>query len=143
MSDERRYGTVDGKDVYSRDEYIFEARGFGEIMEGKRGDRFLLKYAEKVTSGWYNAGWHRTFETYYLGDYCLDHPMCDLTTKEYARLKELQTEAIAKKEAEEEAKEWRYDHTVYYADNSEEEVWVNKFGETKQVMKVAPHGDAC
>ena len=133
------YGYVNGKAVYSRDEYIYEARGFEAIIN----DKFLLKYAEKVTSGWYNAGWHRTFETYHLGDYCLDHPMRDLTTKEYTRLKELQAEAIAKKKAEEEAKEWRYDHTVYYADNSEEEVWINKFGETKQVMKVAPHGDAC
>ena len=141
--DKHRYGTVDGQDVYSRDEFIFKARGFGAIEKTPRGDRFLLKYAKEVTSDWYDAGWHRTFETFYLGSYCLNEPMCSLTTSEYERLKELQKEAIHKKELEEAAKEWKYDHTVYYADNSEEEIWINKYGEKKTVMTVAPHGDAC
>ena len=143
MSDTRRYGVVDGKDVFSRDEYIFEARGFGEILEGQRGDRFLLEYARKVTSDWYRSGHHHSFESFYLGDYCLDHPMCDLTTREYERLKELQKEAIAEKQRIEDEKEWRYDHTIYWADNSEEEIWINKYGEKKSVMAVAPHGDVC
>ena len=141
--DKHRYGTVDGKDVYSRDEYIFAARGFGAIENSPKGDTFLLKYAKEVTSNWYESGWHRTFETYYLGNYCLDEPMASLTTIEYARLKELQREARKKAAREEAAKEWKYEHTVYYADNSEEEVWVNKYGERKTVMTVAPHGDVC
>lgn len=143
MSDARRYGTVDGEDVFSRDEYIFKKRGFGEIMEGSRGDRFLFKYAKEVTSDWYSAGHHHTFEGFYLGDYCLDHPMCDLTTREYERLKAIQAEAIAEKNRIEEEKEWKYDHTIYWADNSEEQIWINKYGEKKSVMAVQPHGDVC
>lgn len=143
MSDTRRYGVVDGKDVFSRDEYIFEGRGFGEILEGQRGDRFLLEYAKKVTSNWYRSGHNHTFISFYLGDYCLDHPMCDLTTREYERLKALQAEAIAEAKRIEDEKEWRYDHTIYWADNSEEEIWINKYGEKKSVMAVQPHGDVC
>ena len=104
-------------------------------------DEEILAFAEKATHNWYNAGWHRTFEDYYLGSYCLDEPMRSLTTAEYNRLKEMQKELRAKKKAEEDAKEWRYDHTVYYADNSEEEVWINKFGEEKIIMTVGLHGD--
>lgn len=141
MSETRRYGVVDGEDVFSRDEFIFKGRGFGEIMEGQRGDRFLLKFAEEVTSGWYNAGHHQTFLGYYLSDFASSHPYCDLTKKEFERLKELQEEAIAEAKRIEDEKEWRYDHTIYWADNSEEEVWINKYGETKTVMAVQPHGD--
>ena len=46
------YGYVDGKAVYSRDEFIFEQRGFVAIQN----DTDLLAYAEKVTYGWQNAG---------------------------------------------------------------------------------------
>lgn len=56
------YGYVNGKPTYSRDEFIFTVRGFGPI----ENDADLLAFAEKVTSRWYNAGWHQTFATYYL-----------------------------------------------------------------------------
>ena len=133
------YGYVNGEPVYTRDEFIFKSRGCGPL----KTDEEILAFAEKATHNWYNAGWHRTFEDYYLGSYCLDEPMRSLTTAEYTRLKEMQKELRAKKKAEEDAKEWRYDHTVYYADNSEEEVWINKFGEEKTIMTVGPHGDLC
>ena len=50
------YGYVNGKPTYSRDEFIFTVRGFGPI----ENDADLLAFAEKVTSRWYNAGWHQT-----------------------------------------------------------------------------------
>ena len=133
------YGYVNGTPTYSRDEFIFKCRGFGPLET----DEEILKFAEKASHNWYSAGWHHSFEDYYLGDYCLDEPMRSLTTKEYDRLKEMQKDLRAKRKVEEDAKEWRYDHTVYWADNSEEEIWVNKFGETKTIMTVGPHGDLC
>lgn len=134
----RRFGWVNGKDVYSRDEYVFESRGFGEITS----DRVLMKFAKEVTSNWYDAGHHHTFEGFFLGDYCLSEPCKSLTHKEFARLKELQKEAREKQQRIEDEKEWKYDHTEYFADNSEEEVWINKYGESKRIMTVHPHGDA-
>ena len=139
MSDKRVWMYYNGKPMYSRDEYIFTKRGFKEIVS----DDFLLQYAEKVTYGWSQSGHKRTFTGYYLGSYCLDHPISDLTDKEYARLKELQEEARAEAQRIEDEKEWKYDHTVYWADNSEEEIWINKYGEKKSVMVVQPHGDVC
>lgn len=133
------YGYVNGESVYSRNEYIFKRRGFEEI----KTDEELMKYSEEVTSHWYYSGWHHKFIDYYLGNYALDHPKCDLTDKEYIRLKELQKIAKKKHEEEEAAKEWKLVRTECWADNSEEEVWINKFGETKRIMIVAPHGDAC
>ena len=31
----------------------------------------------------------------------------------------------------------------YWADNSVEEIWIDKNGATKSIMTVGPHGDAC
>ena len=44
MGDANVYGYVNGKAVYSRDEFIFASRGFGEMTT----DAEILKYAEKV-----------------------------------------------------------------------------------------------
>lgn len=133
------YGYVNGKAVYSRDEFIFEKRGFGAIQN----DTDLLAYAEKVSWGWQNAGWKRRFAEFYLSDYALSEPYASLTHAEFERLKELQAEARQKEKELEDAKEWKYVETVYYADNSEEEIWENKYGERKSVMTVGPHGDMC
>jgi hypothetical protein len=89
--EQRVYGYVNGKAVYSRDEFTFAARGFGPI----ENDDELLAFAQKVTSNWYDAGWHRTFTHFYLSDYALSEPYRSLTLKEFARLKDLQKEAIA------------------------------------------------
>ena len=102
-----------------------------------------MKYAEKVTWGWQNAGWKRTFTGFYLSDYCLSEPCASLTHKEFARLKELQEEARRNEKEADDALEWKYVKTIYWADNSEEEIWVNKFGDEKTIMTVGPHGDAC
>jgi hypothetical protein len=137
--EQRVYGYVNGKAVYSRDEFIFAARGFGPI----ENDDELLAFAQKVTSNWYDAGWHRTFTHYYLSDYALSKPYCSLTLKEFARLKDLQKEAITAEKAADDAREWKYKETIYWADNSVEEVWEDKDGNTKTVMVTGPHGDAC
>lgn len=133
------YGYVNGKAVYSRDEFIFEKRHFGAI----ESDEELIAYAEKVTYGWSHAGWKRSFIDYYLGDYALGEPCASLTKAEYARLKELQAEARAARKAAEEAREWKLVDKVYWADNSVEEIYEDKNGERKTVMVVPPHGDAC
>lgn len=137
--DIRAYGYVNGTAVYSRDEYIFTKRGFGAITR----DDVLLEYAKKVTSNWYYAGWNRTFETFYLGDYALDEPKRSLTDAEYARLKEMQKGRRAEQERIEAEKEWKKTGEYYFADNSVEEEWTNKHGETKRIMTVGPHGDVC
>lgn len=119
------YGYVNGKPVFSRDEFIFTKRGFGTI----KNDNELLAYAKKVTHNWLNAGWHHSFLTFFLSDYALNEPYASLTKSEFVRLKELQAEAKAQKKRLEEEQEWRYIETVGYADNSVEEVWENKYGQ--------------
>lgn len=133
------YGYVNGKAVYSRDEFIFAKRRFGAI----ENDADLLAYAEKVTFGWYDAGHTRTFISFYLSDYALSEPCASLTKAEYSRLKELQAEAKVEAKRAEEAREWKLIETVHWADNSVEEVYEDKDGNRKNVMAVQPHGDAC
>ena len=133
------YGYVNGKPTYSRDEFVFACRGFGAI----ENDADLLAFAEKATSGWYHAGWTRTFTTFYLSDYALAEPRHSLTNKEFTRLKQLQAEARAEAKRIEDAKQWRKIGTYGYADNSVEDVYEDKDGNRKTVMVVGPHGDAC
>lgn len=133
------YGYVNGKPTYSRDEFIFAVRGFGPI----ENDADLLAFAEKVTSRWYNAGWHQTFATYYLSDYALSEPFASLTLSEFGRLKELQQEAREAAKAADDARCWRLKETINWADNSVEEIYEDKDGNTKHVTVVGPHGDAC
>ena len=133
------YGYVNGKPTYSRDEFVFACRNRGAI----ENDADLLAFAEKVTHGWYDAGWKRTFTSFYLSDYALDEPCHSLTDKEFSRLKELQAEARAELERIEAAKQWKKVDTIYWADNSVEEIYEDKDGNRKTVMVVGPHGDAC
>lgn len=133
------FGYVDGQPTYSRDEFIYKKRRRGPITD----DAELVAFAEKVTSGWYNAGWRRTCTTYYLGDYALDEPLNSMTLKEYNRLKELQKKARDEAEAAEAARCWQHVETIRWADNSVEEVYKDKDGNIKRVMTVAPHGDVC
>ena len=131
------YGYVNGEAVSSRDEFVYKCRKFGPIDD----DQKLIEFAKKVTHNWLDAGWNRSFAAYYLGDYALDHPKRDLTDKEYARLKELQEEERARLQAADEAREWKLVGRYCYADNSVEEVWVDKDGIKKTVMVEYPHGD--
>ena len=133
------YGYVNGKPTYSHDEYVFALRRFGAI----ENDADLLTFAEKVTFGWYDAGWKRTFTSFYLSDYALAEPRHSLTDKEFTRLLELQAEAKAEAERVEAAKQWQKIDTIYWADNSVEEIYEGKDGTRKAVMVVGPHGDAC
>lgn len=139
MEKKNIYGYVNGEAVYSAEEFRYKKRGFGAI----ENDDDLLAYAQKVTGGWYHAGWKRTFTTFYLSDYALSEPYASLTRAEFERLKQLQKAAQAEEKRAEEEKEWRYVTTTYWADNSIEEIWENKYGERKTVMIQAPHGDAC
>lgn len=136
---DRVYGYVNGEAVFSAEDFKYKARGFGAIQT----DEELIKFAEKVTGGWSKAGWRRTFITFYLGSYALDEPQRSLTKAEYERLKFLQKQAQEAYKKTEEEKEWRKVDTVYWADNSVEEIWENKYGERKTIMTEYPHGDAC
>ena len=133
------WGYVNGEAVYSRDEWIYKIRHFGAI----ESDEELLEYARKVSGNWSNAGWHRTFETYYLSDYAGAEPYRSLTKVEFERLKKLQQIARKKAEEADKAREWRYVETIYWADNSVEEIWEDKDGIRKTVTVVHAHGDVC
>lgn len=133
------YGYVNGKAVYSRDEFIFAKRGFSAIET----DAELMAYAERRTGGWSDAGHRQAFSHFYISDYAMSEPYCSLTRKEFERLKELQDEARAEFERAEEAKQWRFIERINYADNSVEEIYEDKDGNRKNVMVVLPHGDAC
>lgn len=104
------YGYVNGKPVFSRDEFIFEHR--------KRGP-------------------------FYLSDYALSEPFASLTLSEFRRLKELQQEAREAAKAADDARCWQLKETINWADNSVEEIYEDKDGNTKHVTVVGPHGDAC
>lgn len=133
------YGYVNGKAVYSRHVFIYESRHRGPIED----DDELLAFAYKVTNGWSFVGRPHTFIRFYLGDYALSEPKASLTYKEYARLRQLQAEAIAReKAAEDDARGWTLQSRFNYADNSVEEIWVDKDGVKKIVTVVPPHGNA-
>lgn len=136
---EKVYGYYNGKPYATRDEFIYATRKHPAIQT----DDELIAFAENVTSNWFNAGWHRTFTTFYLSDYALAEPYRSLTRAEFARLKELQKAAQAAAKAAEDAREWRKFDTIYWMDNSVEEIWQDKDGIKKTVMVVGPHGDAC
>lgn len=93
------YGYVNGKPVFSRDEFI--------------------------------------------SDYALSEPFASLTLSEFRRLKELQQEAREAAKAADDARCWRLKETINWADNSVEEIYEDKDGNTKHVTVVGPHGDAC
>lgn len=139
MEERMPAGYYNGTPYYSRDEGVYMRRHFGAI----ESDEELLAYAEKVTSGWSDSGWKQPFTHFYLSDYCYARPYEYLTRKEFERLKELQKIAIEEYKAAEKAREWKLVETVFWADNSEEEIWEDKDGNRKTVMTVAPHGDAC
>ena len=128
--EQRVYGYVNGKEVYSRDEFIFKSRGFGPI----ESDDELLAFAQKVTLNWYDTGRHRTFTSFYLSDYVMSEPYRSLTLAEFARLKALQEEAIKAEKAADDARGWKYKETIRWGDNCIKEVWVDKDGNTKTVM---------
>lgn len=136
---ENVYGYVNGKPVYSRDEFVFECRHFGAI----ESDAELLAYAEKVTSGWSHYGHKQTFVGFYLSDYALNEPYRSLTNAEFKRLNELQAEARAEAKRADEAREWTFVERIHYADNSIEDTYEDKDGIRKTVMVEGPHGDAC
>ena len=55
----------------------------------------------------------------------------------------MQRQEQAKEKAADDAREWEKVDTIYWADNSVEEIWRDKNGVEKSVQIVAPHGDAC
>lgn len=128
-----------GKEYKDENEFVYGVRGFREL----KNDDHLIKFAEKITNHWYDAGWHKTFTTFYLSDYALSEPRKHLTRSEFERLKALQKKAIEMSNVHREQMKWAYVRTECFADNSVEEVWANKFGNEKRVMSKTPCGDAC
>ena len=135
--DSKVYGYVNGKPVYSHDEYAIEARHFGPF----ESDRDLLAYAEKETGHWSQAGWRRLFTDYYLSEN--DSLYSRLTVGEWKRLQELQNATKRVIKAAQNARGWRRVDVCCWADNSEEEIWEDMYGNRKTIMTVAPHGDLC
>ena len=133
------FGFVNGKPVFSRDEFVFEHRSLGPIID----DDALLAYATKVTGSWSQSGWKRSFTSFHISDYALSEPRRSLTDDEFARLVELQRIAKKKEDDAENERGWRLIGTYGFADNSVEEVYEDRNGVRKTVMVTAPHGDVC
>ena len=129
------YGYVNGKPVFSRDEFIYESRRRGPIED----DAELIAFAEKATSGWHSAGWSHSFIDFYLSDYALSEPFASLTLSEFGRLKELQQEAREAAKAADDARCWQLKETINWADNSVEEIYEDKDGNIKRIMVIDPH----
>ena len=133
------FGYVNGHPAFSRDEFIFLSRSFGPIED----DAYLVKYAEKVTSGWQSGGWTHRFADFYLSDYAMSEPYASLTNDEFRRLEEIQKLVRETEEAAEKDHQWKHMDTLYWADNSIEEVWEDRFGNRKTVQVAGPCGDTC
>ena len=133
------YGYYNGTPFYSEEDFKHACRHHGPFAD----DDELMAFVEKETHGWYRHGHKHTFTSYFLSDYGPDDDLRHLTRAEYKRLKELQNIAKAEYKEAEEARNWQLIETVYWADNSVEEVWIDKDGIKKTIMTVGPHGDAC
>ena len=131
--------SLNGKMYETRDEFVYAWRGFGKLET----DEELLAYAEKVTGGFSQHGWKRGFLGYYISDYACDSLVERLTKDERLRLVELQKKMRAEWKAADEAREWKLVDTLYWADNSIEEIWEDKDGIRKTVTVCHPHGDLC
>lgn len=129
------FGIVNGKKCNSRDEFIYESRGFGPI----ESDAELIAYAQKVTGDWYYAGHSMSFSTFYLSDF--EEPRASLTNLEFTRLRTLQAAAIAIKKAEDLAREWKKVGSCQYVDDGVEEIWEDKYGNRKTVQVAPAHAD--
>lgn len=128
------YGYYNGTPYYTEEEYKYAIRHHGAF----ESDEELLAFCEKAS--------RKSREKLLLGyisDYCLEEPRRSLTRAEFERLRELSAEAQAAHKAAEEAREWHKVKTIYWADNSVEEIWEDRDGIQKSVMAVGPHGDVC
>ena len=131
-------GYVNGKPCYSEEEFHYEARHHGAFSN----DEEMLSFIRKLHSN--SPVCHMPLDwVYYISDYCLEEPKKSLTRKEFNRLLYLWEIAREARKEFDESLNWRYVHSIYWADNSVEELWVNGLGETKTVMTTHPHGDAC
>lgn len=129
------WGYYNGKPCYSEQEWKHSCRQHGAF----KNDAELVSFVRKLRAN----GLNRPIDRCYFSTYCLDEPMRSLTKAEFNRLLYLQQKAVEANEEFEESLNWKYVHTVYWADNSEEELWVNGLGEEKWIMSVHPHGDIC
>lgn len=117
------------------------------IEQGKRPEIFesfeqMVEYGTKAF-GWYHAGHRRNFINYYLSDYCLDRIYDIFTKDEVNQLREYQNQLREEHKKAEKSREWKLTNTIYWADNSVEEIYTDKDGKEKTIMVVAPHGDSC
>ena len=138
------YGYVNGKAVYSADEFRYACRGFGAL----KTDKEIFDFAASRTSNWrsdHNGGScaNGDFRFFYLSDYCYAEPFRSLTKSEFDRLKAMQKKEVEAWKEAEKKRCWTKVETIYWADNSVEEVWRDKDGIEKTVMAVGPHGDLC
>ena len=99
------FGYVNGEPVYSRDEFVYKARRFGEL----KTDQELMDFAKNKTSNWSSGGHRVGFVHYYLSDYAMSEPYRSLTKKEFERLKKLQEAAKEEWEAE----QAKYNFRIY------------------------------
>ena len=129
------YGYVNGRPIYSRDEWIYSSRGFGPLLN----DDDLMTFAAKITHNWYTGSWRKGFEKYSLSEFELDEPFASLTQSEFDRLKVLQIAAKEKIRRFRREKDWKLIETVRYEDNSAEEIYENRYGERKTVQIESPH----
>lgn len=131
-----RNGTITKYD--SHDAYIKAKRSFERFPCMEK----MVEYLREKTH-FQQAGWRHDFLDFYISDYSQD-PIYDYITMEEGRqLREYQKELRAKADAAEAARGWRLVDTIYWADNSVEEIWEDKDGIRKSKTVVGPHGDLC
>ncbi len=133
------YGYVNGEAVFSANEFVYKSRGFGALET----DEEIFNYAQKVTYNWSTGTYKADFRTFYLSDYALSEPRRSLTADEFKRLQAMQDSVRREHDKAEEARQWQKVDTLYWADNSVEEIWRDKYGTEKRVTVIGAHGDAC
>jgi hypothetical protein len=104
----------------------------------------LIRHIQEK-GAFYDAGHRRPLRDVWTGqEYYWFHGKNHLTREEFkkmmALLKRYQKFCHYIKEI---APQWKKVDTIFYADNSTEEIQMDILGNTRKVMVVAPHGDAC
>lgn len=133
--------------VLTRNGETFRFKDQNALVIWKRGfesfesDEALIAYCE-ANYLFSSFGRPTSFENADLSPHWSDL-VSHLTCPEIKRLKELQS-ALRKEKAEKEAKKnWKRVDTLYFMDNSIEEIWEDNKGNHKRIMATAPHGDIC
>lgn len=104
----------------------------------------LIRFIQ-IRGAFYYAGHNRPlYQVWTEGSFEFFHGKNCITRTEYEKIMKLLTRYQRfYTYVKETSPQWKKVREIYWADNSIEELQINKYGEERTIMIVAPHGDAC